>query len=168
MAEATITTEEIKLTDQSAKAKIVSVSGQLDESNIDTKAKEFYALLEGVNKIFLIFDFAGLDYMNSKSIGYMTDIYGKVTEKGGKMYIARTKPNIKDILEVVGLAQLIKIFDSIDEAKQTLAADAGSSVAVASATASAGAPTAPTAPTAPAAPVTTEPSQTQGTYTLKQ
>lgn len=160
MAEATITIEEIKLTDPAVKAKIVSVSGQLDESNIDTKAKEFYALLEGTNKIFLLFDFENLEYMNSKSIGYMTDIYGKVTEKGGKVYIARTKPNIKDILEVVGLAQLIKIFDSIDEAKQALIADAGSSVAAASATASAGAPAAPAA--------TEAPSQPQGTYTLKQ
>lgn len=121
MAEATIIIEDIILKDPNKKAKLLTVSGQLDETNIDSKAQEVYKVFEDVlGNLSLVFDFAGLDYMNSKSIGYLTDWYGKVTEKGGKVVIARAKTNIKDILQVVGLTQLINIFESLDEAKASV------------------------------------------------
>lgn len=103
--------------------KIVHLVGQLDESNVDEKIQQIYKLIEvspkGLN---LIFDLENLEYMNSKSIGYLTDLYGKITESGGQVVIAKPKPNITDILQVVGLAQLIKIFVSLDEAKNFLSA----------------------------------------------
>lgn len=121
MAEATILTEDLQVKDPSSKAKLITISGQLDESNVDNKAKEIYQMLDATpGKLSLVFDLAGLDYMNSKSIGYLTDWYGKITERGGKVLIAHAKPNIKDILQVVGLTQLIQIFESLDEAKATL------------------------------------------------
>ncbi len=65
----------------------------------------------------MILDFAELEYMNSKSIGYLTDWYGKVFENGGKIVITQMKPNILDILQVVGLTQLIKTYSTLEEAK---------------------------------------------------
>lgn len=98
--------------------KIIKISGQLDESNVDEEAKKVYALIEqNPSKLSLILDFEELEYMNSKSIGYLTDWYGKVFENGGKVIIAKSKPNILDILEVVGLTQLIKNYPTIEEAK---------------------------------------------------
>lgn len=121
MAEATILIEDLQVKDPNSKAKLITVSGQLDESNVDNKAKEIYQMLDATpEKLSLVFDFAGLDYMNSKSIGYLTDWYGKITERGGKVLITHAKPNIKDILQVVGLTQLIQLFESLDEAKATL------------------------------------------------
>jgi len=121
MAEATILMEDIQAKDPSSKAKLITISGQLDESNVDNKAKEIYQMLDATpGKLSLVFDFAGLDYMNSKSIGYLTDWYGKITERGGKVLIAHAKPNIKDILQVVGLTQLIQLFESLDEAKAVI------------------------------------------------
>jgi anti-anti-sigma regulatory factor len=58
--------------------------------------------------------------MNSKSIGYLTDWYGKVTEGGGKIVISKAKSNILDILQVVGLTQLINCYPTLDEAKFAL------------------------------------------------
>lgn len=121
MAEATIITEDILVKDPNKKAKLLTISGQLDETNVDGKAQEVYKVFEEVpGNLSLIFDLAGLEYMNSKSIGYLTDWYGKVTERGGKMVISRAKPNIKDILQVVGLTQLINIYESLDEAKASI------------------------------------------------
>jgi len=103
------------------KIKIVHIAGQLDESNVDEKIKEIYSAMEAnPQNLNLIFDLENLEYMNSKSIGYLTDIYGKLTETGGKMTIAKAKSNIADILQVVGLTQLVQIFDSIDAAKSAL------------------------------------------------
>jgi anti-anti-sigma factor len=119
---------EVRITIEDASAgtnknlKVIHIGGQLDESNVDEKIQEIYKLLEtNPQNLYLVFDLENLEYMNSKSIGYLTDIYGKVTEGGGKVAIAKARPNIADILQVVGLTQLIQSLDSIDAAKTALA-----------------------------------------------
>lgn len=121
MTQATITIEDIPASLQGTAAKLVKFVGQLDESNVDEKAKIIYAVIEQSPKnLFLLFDFEGLEYMNSKSIGYLTDWYGKITEGGGKIVISKAKSNILDILQVVGLTQLINCYPTLDEAKFAL------------------------------------------------
>jgi len=111
----TVTEENI---DENVKVMIVRFDGQLDESNIDDNAHVVYDLVEEMNEgSFLIFDFQGLTYMNSKSIGYLTDWHLKVKEKGGEIILGRAKENILDILNVVGLTQIIPSYPTIDEAK---------------------------------------------------
>lgn len=115
---ATISIEDVETEDKNMTVKLVKFSGQLDESNVDEKAQTIYDLIEqNPNNLNLIFDFEDLEYMNSKSIGYLTDWYGKVYENGGKIVIAKARPNILDILQVVGLTQLIKTYPTIEEAK---------------------------------------------------
>ena len=147
MSDANITIEDLTLKDPASKGKVIAISGQLDESNVDEKAKEIYKVLEeNPGKLYLVMDLDGLEYMNSKSIGYLTDFYSKVTEKGGKLVVARAKANIKDILQVVGLNQLITMYDSLDEAKAGVETPAAAT-----------AETPATPPAAPEAPVPAEP-----------
>lgn len=121
MAQITITTEDIASTSADKKIKLLKFAGQLDESNVDEKAKNIYELINGTPQgLFLIFDFEKLEYMNSKSIGYLTDWYTKLNEKKGGIIIANARPNIVDILQVVGLTQLIKSAASVEEAKATI------------------------------------------------
>lgn len=150
MTDANITIEDNSTTGQNLK--IVHISGQLDESNIDEKIQEIYKMVEANPKnLNLLYDLEKLDYMNSKSIGYMTDLYSKITENGGQVAIAKAKPNILDILQVVGLTQLIKSFDSLEEAKKSFTPAATTPAPATPAPAPAAAPT----PTVPPAPNTT-------------
>lgn len=120
MAQATITIEDLPGGSDKT-VKLVKFVGQLDESNVDEKAKLLYDLIGKVpQNLHLILDFEGLEYMNSKSIGYLTDWYTKVTEKKGSIIVANAKPNILDILQVVGLTQLISCVPTLDEAKIAL------------------------------------------------
>ncbi|MBI5755215.1 STAS domain-containing protein [Candidatus Peregrinibacteria bacterium] len=113
-----ISVENIESSDKGKPIKLIKFSGQLDESNVDESAKKIYKLVEeNPEKLSLIFDFSDLDYMNSKSIGYLTDWYGRITGKDGKIVIAKAKENIRDILDVVGLTQLIHCYPSVEEAK---------------------------------------------------
>jgi anti-anti-sigma factor len=101
--------------------KIVRVVGQLDESNVDEEAKQIYTLIESVPQgLNLIFDLSGLEYMNSKSIGYLTDWYSKVSATAGRVVIAAARDNILDILQVVGLTQLVSAYATLEEAKLAL------------------------------------------------
>lgn len=100
---------------------VVTVIGQMDESNIDDNSSVVY---EVINQIpeggSLILNFSELEYMNSKSIGYTTDFYNKMTEKKGKMIIAEAQEHIMDILTVVGLSHIISMVSSLSEAKAEL------------------------------------------------
>lgn len=118
MTEVNINIEDITVGNGDKNAKLLTFKGQLDETNVDEKAKMVYEIIEQTpQNLYLILDFEGLEYMNSKSIGYLTDWYSKVTEGGGKIAIAKAKPNILDILEVVGLTQLVTCYPTLDEAK---------------------------------------------------
>ena len=118
MAQIIITTEDLVAAAPDKKVKLLKFSGQLDESNVDEKAKGIYDLIASTPQaLYLIFDFEKLEYMNSKSIGYLTDWYTKLSEKKGGIIIASARPNILDILQVVGLTQLIPTVATLDEAK---------------------------------------------------
>src|SRR3989339_1280862 len=113
-----ISVEQVATADNTKNIKIVKFEGQLDESNVDENSQKIYKLIEEVpQNLHLILDFSALEYMNSKAIGYLTDWYGKVTAKNGNIVIAQAKENIIDILQVVGLTQLVKCYTSLEEAK---------------------------------------------------
>jgi len=121
MTDINITIEDLPVSEAGKVVKQISFKGQLDETNVDEKAKLIYSLIEQNPKnLNLLLDFENLEYMNSKSIGYLTDWFSKVTEGSGKVVIAKARPNILDILEVVGLTQLISCFPTTDEAKLAL------------------------------------------------
>lgn len=118
-----ITIEDLVSTQPGRVIKIVKISGQLDESNVDDQSKTIYDVLTAMpQNLFLIFDFSELEYLNSKAIGYLTDWYGKVSATGGKIAISQAKENIVDILNVVGLTQLITCHATLDEAKAAMQA----------------------------------------------
>jgi stage II sporulation protein AA (anti-sigma F factor antagonist) len=102
-----------------AGTQLVKFTGQLDETNIEEQAKKIYEILEGETKN-LIFDFSELTYLNSKSIGYIADWQQKISQKGGKLVIVGAKDNIFDILDVVGLTNIMEIVETTEQAKGAL------------------------------------------------
>ncbi|MBN2087665.1 STAS domain-containing protein [Candidatus Peregrinibacteria bacterium] len=115
MAQVNISFQDI---DQAGKMiKLIGFEGQLDETNVDSEAKKIYQVITEMAEPNILLDFAGLEYMNSKSIGYLTDWYSQVTAKNGKIVIARPRANILDILKVVGITQIIDTLENLDEAK---------------------------------------------------
>ncbi len=104
--------------DPSKKIKVVTLDGQLDESNVDNFAPKIYEMISSMDKgTSVIFDLQNLSYLNSKSIGYIADFYNQVTAKGGKIVITKAASNIKDILNVVGIDQMIPLTQTMQEAK---------------------------------------------------
>lgn len=114
MSDISITTSEFV-----AGTLLVKFVGQLDETNIEDQAKKIYQIMEGDVKN-LVFDFSELTYLNSKSIGYIADWQQKISQKGGKLVIVGAKENIYDILDVVGLTNIITLVDTEEDAKKAL------------------------------------------------
>ena len=101
--------------------KLIKFVGQLDESNIDLNSKIIYDEIgQHPKKLFLLLDMSKLEYMNSKSIGYLTDWYGKITEGEGRIVIGNAPTGIMDILTAVGITELVKCYPTFEEAKTNL------------------------------------------------
>ncbi len=97
--------------------KQISFKGQLDETNVDEEAKNVYRVIAEMNPPYLILDFSELEYMNSKSIGYVTDWYTQASAKQGSVVILQPKANILDILKVVGITQIIPVHSTLESAQ---------------------------------------------------
>ena len=151
MAEVQITMQDVEAGGKPIK--VISFAGQLDETNVDAEVKKIYEVIDGSAEPNLLLDFSGLTYMNSKSIGYVTDWYSRTAAKNGKIVIASPQANILDILKVVGITQIINIHDDIESAKADFVGEGGAPAPVSAPAPVAEAPAATeAAPEAPATP----------------
>ena len=102
-------------------AKFITMHGELDESNVDKHAETMYEAIRLVpDGTYFVFDAKELAYINSKGLGYLTDWYNKLSDKEGKIVLIRVKPAIFDILDVVGITQIIPVYDNLNLAEQAL------------------------------------------------
>lgn len=99
---------------------VIGLVGELDHHSaesvrikIDNKIDEF-----GANH--LIFDFSGVNFMDSSGIGVIIGRYRRVSECGGRVAITNLKPQIRKVFELGGLFKIIKEFSSIDEAAASM------------------------------------------------
>lgn len=91
------------------------------DGDFDGSAKENVTIIqnfidEASEKTSLIFDFTKLNYLNSYAIGQMVNWYNILSQKSGKIYIAGTNKNVKDIFTILGITSLFKIFPDMTSA----------------------------------------------------
>lgn len=121
MTEIQLSVSDLISTKTGMTCKVIVLAGQLDESNVDDLAPKIYKVIEeAADGTGFIFDLEKLVYMNSKSVGYLTDWYNKIKEKNGKIILAKLPANIKDILDVVGLSKIVPVAQTMEEAQNML------------------------------------------------
>lgn len=95
---------------------IFEFNWELDETNAD---KTFTSINEEIWDFWdkkVVFNFAWLKYLNSKSIGYIADIFSNLEDNEGDMVICNCDDWVKDILDLVWITELVKTFDSLEDA----------------------------------------------------
>lgn len=89
---------------------------ELDETNADKTFSSIYDNIWNFEWKKIVFNFAGLKYLNSKSIGYIADIFSNIDENSWKMYICECKEWVKDVLELVGITTIVPTVITENEA----------------------------------------------------
>ena len=117
MADIAYTFSDLISQDKKKKIVVLTIEGQLDESNVDNFAPLVYQKIEENKEASFILDLEKVSYMNSKSIGYISDWFSKISGNGNKVVIAKAASNIKDVLNVVGLDKVIPMAQTMEEAK---------------------------------------------------
>ena len=100
---------------------IFEFTGELDETNADKTFKSIYDQIGDFNDKKILFNLSGLKYLNSKSIGYIADVFSNLEDAEGQMYISNCSDWVKDILELVGITTIIPTVDKEKEAIEALA-----------------------------------------------
>jgi anti-anti-sigma factor len=90
--------------------------GELDETNADKTFTSIYNAIGDFTGKKILFNLVGLKYLNSKSIGYIADIFSNTEDGSGNMTICSMTEEVKDTLELVGITTIISIFENEEEA----------------------------------------------------
>lgn len=99
---------------------IFEFSGELDETNADKTFKTIYDEIGNFDNKKIIFNMNGLKYLNSKSIGYIADVFSNIEDNDGKMHISNCSEWVKDILELVGITTIVPTVDTEEEAVEAM------------------------------------------------
>lgn len=95
---------------------IVNMAGELDHHSAENVRMKIDNKIDELGTMNLIFDFSGVNFMDSSGIGVVIGRYKKVMEYGGKVAIVNLKPQIKKVFELGGLFKIIKEYKDIEEA----------------------------------------------------
>ncbi|MCD5375098.1 STAS domain-containing protein [Candidatus Gracilibacteria bacterium] len=99
---------------------VFDFSGELDETNADNTFTDLYKQIGDFSDKKILFNLAGLKYLNSKSIGYIADVFSNLEDNDGLMYISNCDEGVKDVLELVGITTIIPTVDTEKEALEAM------------------------------------------------
>lgn len=87
---------------------IVTLVGRLDSSNADKFQNDIAVLMEDQNPDFEI-DCSQMDYTSSQGLRIFLTLQKNVTSKGGSMVMHDMKPQVKEVFDITGFSNIIKI-----------------------------------------------------------
>lgn len=94
---------------------ILEVDGNLDGEGTQVLEEKVIALLEsGEDK--LLFDFSGLDYINSSGLRVLVLAYQRLKKASGKVAICGIKDYIQEVFEVSGYDKIFPLYPNKDAA----------------------------------------------------
>ena len=93
---------------------------ELDETNADKTFKYIYDEVWDFANKKIILSLNGLNYLNSKSIWYIADLFSNIDDNDWKMYISDCDEGVKDVLELVGITTIIPTVDTEADAIKEL------------------------------------------------
>ncbi len=106
---------------QEGNVMVFDFRGELDETNADNSFTKIYEQIGDFSDKKVLFNLAGLKYLNSKSIWYIADVFSNIEDKDGEMYISNCDEGVKDVLELVGITTIIPTVDTEKEALDAMA-----------------------------------------------
>ena len=97
----------------------VNLSGRMDILGTQTIDMKFHALTATQNAPFLV-DISDVSFLASIGMRTLLSSAKAVAMRGGAMVIYNPQPDVTDVLEVSGVADLIPIFHDFQEAMDAL------------------------------------------------
>lgn len=94
---------------------ILSIEGNLDADGTLAMEEKVVGLLEG-GETCLLFDFSGLDYINSSGLRVLVLAYQRLKKASGKVAICGIKDYIQEVFEVSGYDKIFPLYPNKNDA----------------------------------------------------
>ncbi|MGI6659461.1 MAG: anti-sigma F factor antagonist [Dethiobacteraceae bacterium] len=95
---------------------IVQMMGELDHHAVDAMREKIDVKLLHEDIKNILFDFQGVNFMDSSGLGMILGRYKIVSAKGGKVLACSLNPRVRRIFELAGLENKIPVFSSKQDA----------------------------------------------------
>ena len=105
---------------QHLKYEIIEFHGELDSYSLKLNRDKVVDIAKNLAKEILVFNFHDLDFVNSESVSFIMQIHDLLGQKNKKLIIVQAKPNVQDILSVVGLFESVPYYPSLLDFLKTL------------------------------------------------
>ncbi|MBQ0025532.1 MAG: STAS domain-containing protein [Bacteroidales bacterium] len=87
---------------------IATLNGRLDTTNADQFQKDITPLME-LAKPDIEIDCTNMDYTSSQGLRLFLMLQKSVSSKGGSMVMVNMKPQVKEVFDITGFSNIIKI-----------------------------------------------------------
>jgi len=94
---------------------LVAIFGEIDISITDSLREDIDRALDNYGSVQLVIDLSGVDFIDSSGLGVILGRYKRLAGKGGKVILAGARPQVKKVLELSGLLNLMEEYNSADE-----------------------------------------------------
>lgn len=94
---------------------VLAVDGNLDAEGTQAMEEKVVGLLES-GETCLLFDFSGLDYINSSGLRVLVLAYQRLKKASGKVAICGVKDYIQEVFEVSGYDKIFPLYPSQSDA----------------------------------------------------
>lgn len=95
---------------------ITELFGELDHHSAETAREKIDSAFENYRMANLIFDFGGVNFMDSSGIGMILGRYRKLKEKRAGIAICACSKPVRNILNMAGVFSIIDYYDTKEEA----------------------------------------------------
>ncbi|MEF9935404.1 MAG: anti-sigma F factor antagonist [Clostridium sp.] len=99
---------------------VTTLVGELDHHNAEIVRIKIDNKIEELGSQNIVFDFNGVNFMDSSGIGVVMGRFRKLSATGGKACVVNLKPNIKRVFELSGLFKIIPEHSDIETAVSSL------------------------------------------------
>lgn len=94
---------------------VVEFNGDLDQSTEEQAEPQLLEDVKSFKGKYLVYDLAGLNYINSEGIALMMSMHMKLAVVGKRLLLCSVQPNVMDVLNLIGLPGLIPFFANMGE-----------------------------------------------------
>ncbi len=103
-------------------AVIIELKGKISGGSFAGEFKETLQNLIKQNKKNIIVDMSFIDFIDSNGIGILVSGYTTVKNGGGSFFLVNSGKKVKGVLSITKLNQILKSYNSIEEAQKDLSA----------------------------------------------
>lgn len=96
--------------------RVVEITGALDADNLPDLEDKMKPIVMKDEVKYVIFNFAQLDFLDSKIIGYLVNLINDERTSGKQYVTCGLRDHVAEVFELVGLDQLMKVYGSLADA----------------------------------------------------